>query len=44
MAAAIPPITIGLARIPAPDEGEETVRGMVSVCDNAPIVAFRVMV
>jgi len=44
MTAAIPPITIGLVRIPAPDEGEVTVRGMVSVCDNEPIVAFKVIV
>jgi len=43
-AATIPPITIGLARIPAADEGEVTVRGIISVCDNEPIVAFRVMV
>jgi hypothetical protein len=44
IAAAIPPITIGLVRITAPDGGEVTIRGMVSVCDNVLIVAFRVMV
>lgn len=44
IAATIPPMTKGLVRSPTPKDEEVTVSGMVSTCDNEPIVAFRVIV